>query len=223
MNESGDGHADDSASPGDLKRFREVGRLGNHWSRPIGPRSYYWYLTFEDSPVLRSFVWQCQQAISFPYYDLTHADQLHLTLDRIAFAGQITEAQLCAIRTAAVGACQHVSPLDITIGSLGGTRGAVGFAALPAQRIQHLRDVLREATLSIYPQAPIRRAEFHPHMAIAYCNADHIPAADAIAAVEKLNPTASVDVTVRQGAMVVLDRQPRSYSWRAVSRVPLSG
>jgi 2'-5' RNA ligase len=223
MGEPSGGHVRDTANPGDLKHFRQVGRLGNHWARPASPPSYYWYLTFEDSPELQSLAWHCQQAIRFPYYDLTPADQLHLTLDRIAFAGEITEDQLAAIEAAAILACQQIPPLDVTIGSLGGTRSAIGFAALPAEPIQHLRDVFRDATLSVCPRAPVRHADFHPHVAIAYCNSEDVPAADAVAAVEKLRPTASVDVTVRQGVMVLLDRQLRSYSWRTVFRVRLRG
>ena len=51
----------------ELERFRNIRLLHNHWSRPIGPRSYYWYLTFEDSAELHCLTARCQEGIAFPY------------------------------------------------------------------------------------------------------------------------------------------------------------
>ena len=53
----------------ELDRFRSIRQLRNHWARPAGRRSYYWYLTFEPSAELRSLTRTCQEAIAFPYYD----------------------------------------------------------------------------------------------------------------------------------------------------------
>lgn len=207
----------------ELERFRNIRWLRNHWSRPIGPRAYYWYLTFENSPELHSLVRECQEAIAFPYYDLMPSRDLHLTLDRIAFDDDITLDQLGTIEAAAIHACREIPPFDLTIGSLGGTPGAIGFAASPGQPIRDLRDTFREATLSVYPDAPVRRSEFHPHVAIAYANSDDVPAAEAIAAVEKLNAIARVNVTIEEGVLVLLERRQRSYAWQAISRIPVAG
>jgi len=205
-----------------LERFRNIKRLHNHWSRPAGPRSYYWYLTFENYPELHSLAEECQRAISFPYYDLVPTPDLHLTLDRIAPDRNIAPERLDAIESAAMRACGEISPFDCTIGFLGGTRGAIGFTAYPARPIRELRDTLRAATLSVYSNAHVKSSEFYPHVAIAYANSDNIPAAEVIAVVERLNSSAHVSVTVTHGTLVLLERHPRSYAWRAVSRVPLA-
>jgi 2'-5' RNA ligase len=215
--------AGNPAGPEGLERFRNIRQLHNHWSRPIGPQAYYWYLTFESYPELHSVVRECQEAISFPYYDLTAPPDLHLTLDRVAFADQITSDRLGAIEDAAMRACAEIPSFDITIGCLGGTPGAIGFTAYPTQRIRELRDALRAATLSVCPGAPVRRPDFHPHVAIAYANSDNVPAAEAVAAVEKLSAAAHASVTVTDGTLVLLERRPRSYAWQAVSRIPLAG
>jgi 2'-5' RNA ligase len=207
----------------ELGRFRTIQWLHNHWARPAGPRAHYWYLTFGNSPALHALAGECQQAIAFPYYDLTPVTDLHLTLDRIAFDGAITPDQLAAIEAAAADACRKVAPFSITVGALGGTAGAIGFTAFPAQPVRDLRDALRAATLSVCPQAPVRRSEFHPHVAIAYANSDGIPAADAIAAVEKLHGTARAEVTVTDAALVQLERRQRAYAWHPVARIPLAG
>ena len=207
----------------ELERFRSIKWLHNHWSRPVRPRSYYWYLTFENCPELRSLAEDCQRAISFPYYDLASARDLHLTLDRIAPDRDITPERLDAIESAAMRACETIPQFDVTIGSLGGTRGAIGFTAYPARPIRELRDTLRAATLSAYPDAHVIGSEFHPHVAIAYANSDNVAATEVIAAVEKLNPAAHVSVTITHGTLVMVERHPRSYAWQAVSRVPLLG
>jgi 2'-5' RNA ligase len=206
-----------------LDRFRSIRWLHNHWSRPIGPKAYYWYLTFEGHPDLLSLAEECQKAIAFPYYDLTPPRDLHLTLDRIAFSGDVTPDQLKDIESAAIRACTVVPPFAVTIGSLGGTRGAIGFTASPARPVRDLRDALRAATLSVYPDAPIRGSDFHPHVAIAYANSDNVPAAEAISAVERLSSTARVSVTVTEGTLVLLERRPRSYFWQTVTKIPLTG
>jgi 2'-5' RNA ligase len=207
----------------ELERFRNIRLLHNHWSRPIGPRSYYWYLTFEDSVELRNLTANCQEAIAFPYYDPTPLRDLHLTLDRIAFDGNIAHSQLTAIEAAATRACRQIAPFDITIGALGGTPGAIGFAAFPASALWALRDMFRAVTLSVYPEAPVGRSGFHPHVTIAYANSDGVPAADVIAAVEKLNSLPHVNVTIKEGTLALLERRKRAYAWRVVSRIPLAG
>jgi 2'-5' RNA ligase len=215
--------AADIGSLEELQRFRSISRLRNHWSRPVGPRSYYWYLTFEDSAALHSLARKCQDAIAFPYYDLTPLRSLHLSLDRIAFEGDISQDQLDAIEGASICACMEVAPFDVSIGSLGGTRGAIGFTVSPVQPIQELRDKFRAATLAAYPDAPISRSEFRPHVTIAYANSDGVPAAQAVAAVEKVRSARRADVTIKNVVLVLLERRERSYTWQEISHIPLVG
>lgn len=207
----------------ELERFRRIRWLTNHWARPVGPRAYYWYLTFERFSDLHALAERCQRAISFPHYDLTPRDDLHLTLDRIAFEDDVTRSDLSAIEAAAVRASQKVAPFDITIGALGGTPGAIGFTAYPDGPIRHLRDELRGATLSVHPSAPIKHSSFHPHVAIAYCNSDDVSAAETVAAVEGVRATATVGVTITDVSLVSLARRPRAYGWTTLLRIPLSG
>jgi 2'-5' RNA ligase len=148
---------------------------------------------------------------------------LHLTIDRIAFDGDITQDRLASIAGDAKEACRNMQPFKVTIGALGGTPGAIGFTVFPAKPIIELRDTMHAATLSSYPNASFKHTDFHPHMAIAYGNSDGIPAAEVIAEVERLSPKASIDVTVNEGTLVLLERRPRAYAWQVVSRIPLSG
>lgn len=213
----------DTAGTEELEHFRNIRWLHNHWSRPVSPPAYYWYLTFENRLELHSFVRECQQRISFPYYDLTPPRDLHLTLDRVAYSGAITSDQLGEIVDAALMACSEIPPFDVTVGSMGGTPGAVGFTVSSAQPVRELRDALRAATLSSYPLAPVRGSTFHPHVAIAYANSDNISATEVIEVVEELNAIAHVKVTVTHATLVLLERRPNAYAWQSVSQIPLSG
>lgn len=203
--------------------FREIRSLRNHWSRPIGSQAYYWYLTFENSPELLARVREYQQAVAYPYYDKTLARSLHLTLDRIAYVNEVSPRQIRAIESAAIRACRKIPHFDVTVGDLGGTRGAIGFSVYPHQPMCDLRDSLRAATRSVYPEASVARADFQPHITIAYANTDGIPAAEIISKAEQLNATIlPAEVPVREVSLVLLERRQRSYAWHATSRIPLA-
>jgi 2'-5' RNA ligase len=221
MGEGDNVEAANSFSLEERERFRNIRQLRNHWSRPIAPRSYYWYLTFENHPELHSLATQCQKVMAFPYYDLTPLAGLHLTLDRISFYDEISSDQLRAIELAAMRSCRGIQPFAVGIGPLGGTPGAIGFSIFPSQPIQNLRDTFRQATLSVCPDAPVKCSTFHPHIAIAYANSDGVLAAEAVASAEKLNDRSFLEITIDAGTLVLLERHQRSYDWRTVSRVRL--
>jgi 2'-5' RNA ligase len=209
---------------GEAEPFGNIRLLRNHWSARARPRAYYWYLTFAGAPEVCDLGARCQEALAFPYYDPVPPQGLHMTLDQIAPEGDITTAQLGSIGDAARLACQAVPPFRISLGKLSGTRGAVGFTVTPAAPIRELRDALRAATLSICPDAPVIHHETAPHVTIAYGNTDNVPAADAIAAVGKLNASQpKAEAVVEEAELVFLERRRRSYAWEVVSRVPLTG
>ena len=63
-----------------------------------------------------------------------------------------------------------------------------------------------------------------PHVTIAYANTDDVPAADAVAAVSKLNATApGAEAAVAEATLVLLERRQRAYAWQPVARIPLAG
>jgi 2'-5' RNA ligase len=107
------------------------------------------------------------------------------------------------------------------VGALGGTPGAIGFNASPSEPVVALRDVLRQATLSVYPQAPIKGADLTPHVTVAYCNSG-APATPMIRLVERLQDLPSVEVTVTRTSLVLLEVQHRAYTWTPVAQVTLS-
>lgn len=211
------------AEPGQDRQ--NVRWLKDHWSRPIGPYGYYWFLTFENSPDLRSLTRECQKALNFPFYDLSPPESLHLTLERIFYNGEGTPERVDTIETYAKHACQGVSPFTLTVSRLSSVPSAVAFYVSPAQRVHNLRNALRSATLAAHPDARVKESASHPpHITIAYANSDGASATDAMAAVERVNQTMRrIEIEVTEAVMVLLERQQKHYSWKVISRIPLSG
>jgi hypothetical protein len=204
--------------------FQNIRWLRNHWARPIGPRGYYWFLTFEKSSDLHSLTKECQAPIDFPYYDLAPLESLHLTIDRIAYDEESIRNKIGSIEASAINSCRDMPAFDITIDHLSGVHGAIAFDVSPAERVGNLRNTLRSATLSIYPDAPVKVSESNPHITIAYANSDGISAMDAATAVDRMNAAIRrLDVTVTEAVMVLLEQHQRSYSWQVISRIPLDG
>ncbi|MFI9503816.1 2'-5' RNA ligase family protein [Nocardia sp. NPDC052566] len=184
---------------------------------------YYWLLTFEHAVELHALVKGCQQSIDPTYFDLTTADGLHLTLDRIAHDGEASHDLLDSIGAAARDACRRQPSFTLTIGHLTNLRGAIGFIASPHEMVHALRDRLRAATRSIYPDAPVKGSASNPHVTVAYPVFEGL-AEKAAATAEKAGSTLErVDVTVTEVVMVALERHSRSYQWDVVSRIRLSG
>ncbi|MRH91328.1 hypothetical protein GFY24_28455 [Nocardia sp. SYP-A9097] len=189
----------------------------------IGPLGHYWFLTFEYSSELHNLVKECQEAIDVRYFYPVPPDGLHLTLDRIMYAGQSTPAELDVIATAARSACTDLAPFTVTIDQLKNLRGAMGFEVGPVQRVHALRNRLRAATLSVFPEAPVKRSSSNPHVTVAYPVGDRL-SDRAVSAAETINATLrSVDVTVTEAVLVALERHQHRYSWTVVDRVPLVG
>ncbi|MBX6750435.1 MAG: 2'-5' RNA ligase family protein [Micromonosporaceae bacterium] len=204
-----------------LADFRRVRHLRNHWTR-TGPRvGYYWYVTFDQASDVLRLVRQCQDRLSFPYYDLVPPSMVHLTLDRIAYHPGPTADQLEAIASAARERCRPMMPFTITVAILTGTGGAIGLNVFPPEPVLELRQTLRAATLSVMPNASVTNRALHPHVTVAYANTDGVPATAAHEVAEQSATLPPATARVDSAAMVRLERRTRSYHWDALTMVPL--
>lgn len=186
-----------------------------------GPLGYYWFLTFEHAPGLHALTKTCQQTIDPALFDTTPVAGLHLTLDRIAYCGASTPEQRASIAEAARLACADQAPVTLTFAQVTNLRGAVAFAVSPAESVRSLRDTLRTATLSVFPEAQVKDSSSLPHVTIAYPIFEELQAR-AAATAEAMNATIeAVDVVVSEVVMVALEQHRNVYSWRVADRIPL--
>ncbi|MGW4364125.1 2'-5' RNA ligase family protein [Nocardia takedensis] len=188
-----------------------------------GPLGHYWFLTFEHAPELHALTKTCQQSIDPAYFDATPVDGLHLTLDRIAYDGASTPEQRASIAEAARRVCSDQAALTLTFEQLTNLRGAVGFVVSPAESVRILRDSLRAATLSVFPDARVKDSSSPPHVTIAYPVFEGL-SARAAATSEAMNAMIErIDVMVSEVVMVALEQRGHMYSWQVVARVALGG
>jgi 2'-5' RNA ligase len=196
----------------------------NHWDRRgwwPGRRAYYWYLTFEHQPELQELARICQVAIEkFPSFNLVPLEYLHMTLDRVGFADEITDDDLLAAEKVTANATRHMRPFTISVGPLAGSTGALSFSASPRQPIDRLRlSIAQEAAKVVRTIAP-DGSHFRPHVGIAYCN-QSISAGPVIETVRSLRQLAPVTVRVNNVSLVRLTREQQAYTWSAVRTFPL--
>ncbi len=215
----------DNGSPEtDWAAFAAVSRMVNHWERPgwrPGRMAYYWYLGFGDQPEVRTLAGRCQDVIAAPHFDLVDAAELHMTLERVGFAEDIDAARIRTVQRSAARLLAGFGTLDITVGPLAGSTGALSFSIEPRNRIGELRSLLVLANRESGIPVDGEEQAFRPHVGIAYCNRS-TDARPIIAQVETLRTLPTVNVRNSEALLVALTRNERSYSWTPVHRIPLT-
>ena len=195
----------------------------NHWDRPgwrPGRTAYYWYLAFGDQAEVRALAGRCQDVVAAPHFDLVDNSELHMTLERVAFVEDIDAERLQKVRRSVDDLLAEFGALDITIGPLAGSTGALSFSAEPRDRLVELRSLLVLANQKSDVPTESESTSFRPHVGIAYCN-QNIDAREIIAQVESLRALPTVTICIREVLLVALTRHDRSYTWEAVHRTPL--
>lgn len=204
--------------------FQRLTMMKNHWERPgwtEGRRAYYWYVAIED-PVVVDQAAHCQAALhGLPYLDHVPLDFLHLTLQRLAFADEISGDRVTKAQEVARGLCGPLTPLQVQVGPLTGSAGALRLSVQPWAPLQALASTLRGAN----EQAGINarhqsKHDYWPHIGISYCN-EAVPAAPLQRRVQSLRDQPPVVTRVHAIDLVLLRRERRTYQWETLSRLAL--
>jgi len=204
--------------------FAALQYLHNHWDRPDWPpgrTAYYWYLCFNEEPEIRALAARCQSAVAGPHLDLVDLNDLHMTLESIAFSDEINTAGLRAVRRLARQRLANVNSFEIVVGPLSGSSGALSFSVSPHAKLDRLRSGLLQASQEAgYAVDRSRSRPFRPHIGIGYCNRT-IEARKIVEQVRALRRLPRVTVQAGEVALVSLTRNERSYSWTVVDRLRL--
>lgn len=219
--------ADQSTGPADpdWAAFAALDRMTNHWDRPgwrPGRTAYYWYLSFRHQHDVQALAEQCQSAVDAPYIDLVAPTDLHMTIERIAFADEIGVGDCQQVAENVRTALRGFTELRFQIGPLAGSSGALSFSVSPKDCLRELRSrVLVGMHSTGFAMDASDTDPFRPHVGIGYCNR-LVDAAPIIEQVRALRTLPQVNVCISELTLVTLTRHERAYSWEVAERLPLT-
>ncbi|WP_083883768.1 2'-5' RNA ligase family protein [Nocardia higoensis] len=209
----------------DWTAFRQLERVDDHWtlkSWTPGQSGFYWYLTFDDTQLVELAV-RCQKELTGDGIDFVPPDGLHLTLLKAGRSVDLSEAQLSTIVETARRRLTTISPFDLDVGPLTGSRSALRFSVTPWSDLLELHRALREATATSRPHGALSETtRFRPHLGIGYINTPQsaMQLIDEVATLRDLPP---VTVSVTEVRLVQLRREDRRYRWTDRAVVVLGG
>jgi 2'-5' RNA ligase len=210
----------------DWLAFASLDRMVNHWANPSWPpgkTAYYWYLEFAGHPDVQHLARLCRSAVDRPEFDPVEPDALHMTIHGVGFTDAVSETSLREILGAAAEQLRDARPLELTIGPLAGSPGALSFSVSPRTDLVTLRNKLLAATRRAgHAKHASTSDAFRPHVGIGYCNSS-IEAAPVIERVRRLRSIPRASARVHEVALVALTRHERAWSWETVENLRLPG
>jgi 2'-5' RNA ligase len=207
----------------------DVTTVRNHWWwRPgwrAGRHFYACHLTTEHQPQLRALVKQYQDAIEhLPNLDLIPARWLHITMQGIGFADEISTTDLAAVTERMGERLRGLEPPVTTFHQPTIWREAVVIKADPAEPLYQLRLAMYDTIATVL--GPVKFSEprpeagqFTPHVSIAYVNNEgpRQPIAEAVTNAA----SQAVTATFGTASMLTFHRDHRMYEWTEATPVPI--
>jgi 2'-5' RNA ligase len=210
----------------DWETFRQVDTLTDHWWWRPGwrpDRQYYtWFILFESDARLIDLVDECQRSLKLPYLDLIPPDGLHMTVQGVAFADEVSDAEVAELGARARVACANLASFTLTVGPLAGYSGGVFLRAAPWAPLRHLRARLRNAIATVLgdDRVPDEPSRFQPHISVGYCHAA-VPAGELVEKVRHLRTLPTIEVTVDSIHLIEQRRDGHAYKWDVAEAVHL--
>ena len=196
-----------------------------HWwwreGQRVGRRFFTVHATFAAAAEVQQMAAEARERLcGIPYLDLIPGRWLHLTMQGIGFADEVSDGDLEAITAAAAARLAMLAPVAITLGPPEIAGEGVTCWALPPRALDPVRDAVRAGIGDVWganrvPESP----DWTAHVSVAYANADG-PGAPIDAALEGMG---AVETTVRAVDLIRLGRDSHLYEWENVASLPLKG
>lgn len=196
-------------------------QMSSHWHRPDLPAPLYvWHILADDQPDLRRLVRECQDRLGdLPGIDLVPEPWLHMTVQMIGTADQISEAQLKAMIRGAETTLTDLEPASCSVGEPLFHPEAIMLGAQPRDAFNPLWQAVRQPLEEVLgPEYLAEDRPFIPHLTLAYAN-EAQPAAPYIQAISP-GPE-PVPITVREIHLVAQTCDDHVYRWETLATVPL--
>jgi 2'-5' RNA ligase len=192
------------------------------WWRPgqrVGRRFYAVHATFAAAAEVQEMAAQARDRLAgIQYLDLIPGRWLHLTMQGIGFADEVSDGDLRAITAAAAARLAVVPPVTIALGPPEVAGEGVTCWASPPRALDQVRDAVRTGIADVWgddrvPETP----DWAAHVSVAYANADG-PGAVIEAALEGMG---AAETTVRAVDLIRLGRDSHVYEWETIASIPL--
>jgi 2'-5' RNA ligase superfamily len=155
-----------------------VSRVAYHWWwrpgwRP-GRRFYTVHATFAGAPAVQALAAKARDRLAgLPGLDLIPRQWLHLTMQGIGFADEVSDADLSAIIAAAKPRLAVLSPVTVAIGPPVVAGEGVTCWASPPRALDPVRGAVRAGIADAWgPERVPEAAEWSAHVSVAYASAD---------------------------------------------------
>jgi 2'-5' RNA ligase len=190
---------------------------------PPGREDLHWHLLPDPA--------QLAAALTGPYQELTHLPGLapvdprwcHITIQDIAPAEAVSPAELDLLVAWTRQACAGAVPVELTIGPPALARYGLVSPVLPADRVRPLWGLTVAAAQQVTgTRFPVRPAEYHPHLSLAYgvARTGDGRLQDWLAT----HPARTMTFTATHLTLVAQSHDgARAITWRRLATIPLGG
>jgi 2'-5' RNA ligase len=194
------------------------------WQRPgrlPGRELYHWHMLFHDQPRVHELVAIAQKKLACqPGLDMIEMPWLHMTTYIVGFADEVPDSAIEAMTTDARRRLSQVAPIRVSLGRVGYASNAIVLPVEPLDALSPILDAVRRATRATGCEGHTDTDPWLPHISVAYSNTT-MPAAPIIAALGRWLP--KTEITIRSINLVSQTQVGRSWQWRPVAEVHLTG
>jgi 2'-5' RNA ligase len=194
------------------------------WQRPgrlPGRELYHWHMLFHDQPKVHELVAIAQKKLAGqPGLDMIEIPWLHMTTYIVGFADEVPDSAIEAMTTDVRRRLSQVAPIRVSLGRVGYASNAIVLPVEPLDALSPILDAVRGATRATGCEGHTDTDPWLPHISVAYSNTT-MPAAPIIAALGRWLP--KTEITIRSINLVSQTQVGRSWQWRPVAEVHLTG
>jgi 2'-5' RNA ligase len=199
--------------------------MADHWWQRAGRRpgreQYHWHMLFGDQPAVHELAEMAHQRLAgLPGLEMVPRRWLHLTTLVVGFADEVPASTVDAMTAETRRRLASLAPIPVTLGRVLYHPEAVTLAVEPLGALDPALDAVRAAARAAGCDGHTDTDPWIPHISVAYSHASG-PAAPVIEALGRWLP--KTEIAIRSVSLVAQTQVGRSWQWRDVAEVQLSG
>jgi len=194
--------------------------LAGRW--PPGREDYCWHVLPGSDGLDDRLAGQYRELLDWPGLALVSADWMHVTLQHLAPASEVSGAQLSRMIRMVQGRCRGIAPFTVTIGRAEAWETSVVCPVQPADLLRHLRQVIIDVSGEVaVSRFDAGESPFFPHLTLAYAVADVDP--ESVRAWIADSEAAELPLPVTKLVLVAQRHNRHQITWRVIDEVVLAG